>query len=289
MDTPNKEQITADLIIYCSRFESQSQAANSLKDVSSATISQIINKNWNNIADKMWLTVSAQIGTGKRSIADEWIYVETVDYKELNQFLNDAKTNSLSMGIIGRAGSCKSKTFELYAKANRNTYVLTCNEYWDRKQFLEELLTVMGHSCSGLKVSEMMREITRRIITRIDPIIILDEYDKLPDSVLLFYITLYNYLEDRCGFILCATDHLKKRVERGLRLNKKGYNEIYSRIGRRFIELNGLTSTDVMQACVANGVSDPEEIKKIWNSCEYDMRRVKRMIHAYKKQKLNGE
>jgi hypothetical protein len=114
------------------------------------------------------------------------------------------------------------------------------------------------------------------------PLLILDEADKLSDQVLYFFITLYNQLEDHCGIVLIATDHLQKRINRGLKLNRKGYKEIYSRIGRKFVELHGVGSTDVAQICMANGINDTKQIKEIYNDCEGDLRRVKRKIHAFK-------
>jgi hypothetical protein len=104
-----------------------------------------------------------------------------------------------------------------------------------------------------------------------------------------FFITLYNQLEDRCGIVLCATDHLSKRVKRGLTLNRRGYKEIYSRVGRKFIELEGVGITDVTQICMANGIKNPALIKDIYNDSENDLRRVKRKIHAVRMQEKDQE
>ena len=62
MNRIKKEQITNLLLEYCERYESQSKAAKSLKDVSGATVSQMINKNWDLISDVMWRNVAKQIG-----------------------------------------------------------------------------------------------------------------------------------------------------------------------------------------------------------------------------------
>lgn len=140
----------------------------------------------------------------------------------------------------------------------------------------------MGGNSSGYTVGEMMDEIIKRLKTMENPLIIMDEADKLSDQVLYFFITLYNSLEDSCGIILCATDHLEKRIKKGLRLNKKGYQEIYSRIGRKFIELRGLGSRDIAMVCQANGITDKQQIKDVIEDSEYDLRRVKRKIHALK-------
>jgi DNA transposition AAA+ family ATPase len=284
MQNSEKQKIVEKLGEYVGRFDSQNKAAKSLKDVSSSTISQMLNEKWDLIKDEMFRHVGAQVGYSSA----KWVTVETRDFKMVNHLLNDAQTNSLALGITGAAGSGKDISIKAYAAQNKNVFLLDCNEYWNRKLFLSEMLTVMGLDSSGMTVGGMMEEVVKRIKTKSDPLIILNEADKLSDQVLYFFITLYNRLEDHCGIVLIATDHLSKRMTRGLRLGKKGYNEIYSRIGRKFIELQGVSATDVHQICFANGVSGKTHIQSVWDDCDADLRRVKRKIHAIKKQ-LNGD
>jgi hypothetical protein len=104
----------------------------------------------------------------------------------------------------------------------------------------------------------------------------------LSDQVLYFFITLYNQLEEECGIVLQATNHLEKRLMKGIRLNKKGYNEIWSRIGRKCIELTGVTADDIASICLANGVDNEKLIDRIIDDSESDLRRVKRKVHAAK-------
>lgn len=275
----NKEAIKNKLAEYCARHESQSKAANTLKDVSSATISQILNGNWGQIRDTMWKHIGAQIGY----TATEWIAVKTRNFNTLTTLLADAKENSTVLAIIDEPGSSKSFTCKTFIENNRNTFRVECNEFWNRKQFLQELMSVIGKDNSGLNVSEMVYEIVKTLKSMDDPEIIFDEFDKVNDQVLYFFITLYNQLFGHCAIVMIATDFLEKRIKRGLKTNKKGYKEIYSRVGRKFIQLPGVCSTDVHAICMANGITDKEEIKEIIVDCENDLRRVERKIHAFKK------
>jgi DNA transposition AAA+ family ATPase len=278
MTTEFKKKVQEKLTAYIAQKGSQNKAAHSLSGVSSALLSQIINNNWEQISDTMWRNVASQIGHSSK----EWVCVETSDYKLISKFLTDAQQNANVFAMTGDAGSGKSKTFELYTESNKNAYLLGCAEYWNRKEFLVQLLISMGIDYSGFTVAEMMNEIVKKLKSQVTPLIILDEADKLPDTVLYFFITLYNRLEDHCGIVMCATDHLSKRINKGIKLNKKGYKEINSRIGRKFIELQGVNFTDVTQICIANGVESPKDIKDIFNDSEGDLRRVKRKIHAVK-------
>lgn len=257
---------------------SQNKAADKI-GISSALLSQMLNNNWEQISEEKWRLASAwcQMKTSG------WVVVETRNYKIMNEFLSDAQEDSNVYGIIGDTGSSKTISMRTYAAKNKRAYHVVCREYWNRKSFLECLLTSMGRKSEGLKVGEMMEEVVSQLSSQDCPLIIMDEADKLNDQVLLFFITLYNELEDRCGIVLCATDHLEKRIKRGVRLNKKGYKEIYSRLGRKFIELAPIGSYDITQICTANGVTDKSTIETIVKDSELDLRRVERLIHKYTK------
>ena len=59
LNEEQKQSIAALVESHVQSCKSQNEAANLMKDVSSATLSQIRNNNWNLIADKMWLSVQS--------------------------------------------------------------------------------------------------------------------------------------------------------------------------------------------------------------------------------------
>jgi len=278
MESTKKDQIIEKVRDYVTRFDSQNKAANSLKGVSAATISQMLNGNWELIKDDMWRNVASQVGFTET----EWVSVETRDFKVLTKLMIDAQMNSNVYAITGHAGTGKTFTIRQFAANNRRVHLLQCAEYWNKKMFMQELLAAMGRDYAGATIGEMMSEIVSELKRQKNPLIILDEADKLTDQVLYFFITLYNQLEDQAGIVLCATNYLEKRIKRGVKLNKKGYNEIYSRIGRKCIELKGLSAADISAICQANGITVHNDIQDVIQDCESDLRRVKRSIHALK-------
>lgn len=286
MELIKKQQIQLALRTYCDRYESQNKAANTMKGVSSATVSQILNGNWDLINDTMWRNVATQIGYKE----NRWEAVETNNYKQMMLLLSDVKENSLVMAITGDAGSGKTFAATQYTANHKSTYMLCCNEYWNRKVFLTELLTSLGKDYTGYTVSEMMVEAVKALKIQEEPLLILDEADKLSDQVFYFFITLYNQLEDECGIVLLATDHLEKRIKRGIKLNKKGYNEIWSRLGRKCVQLKGVNAADIAAICEANGIVENREVDMVVADSESDLRRVKRKVHALtKKKKMRTE
>ena len=273
-----KKQISEQLRAYCDQKGSQNKAAASLNGVSSATVSKVLAGNWDTIADDMWRSIAAQIGAGKT--AEGWHLVPTRAYKAMTFTLESSQRDALVVGVIGEAGSGKTEAIKTYTAGGRNVYHLVCSEYWNRRTFMAKVLQTMGATYSGNTVADMMDTIVDTLKRKESPLIVLDEADKLSDQVLYFFISLYNQLEGHCGIIMTATRYLKARIEKGLRLNRKGYAEIYSRIGRKFVELPLLNSEDVAAVCVANGITDAKAINIIVDEADGDLRRVKRSVWA---------
>ncbi len=258
---------------------SQNQVAAGMPGVSAGTLSQMRNHNWDLISDEMWRKVAKYVGVA----ASGWNYAPTRNSVELELFFNDSQKDSLVIAITGKSGAGKSETAKKYESENKNVFLLSCNEYWDKRWFLRELLSKMGKDHAGMTLPEMMHKAVLMLKSLEKPIIILDEADKLADNVLLFFITLYNALEDHCGIVLMATNFLEKRIRRGVAMEKKGYREIYSRVGLRFIELENTSYSDVEKICKANGVEDPATIRAISKDCDGDVRRVRRLIFSHKR------
>ena len=278
--THNEKQAIADsLRSYVATKGSQNQAARTLRQVSGATISQVLNGNWDLISDEMWRTIASQIGHD----ANGWQVIPTEGYNRMYHLLRDAQQNALVLAVTGDAGCGKSQAVKQYAAENQNVIVLSCSEYWNRKLFLNELLRALGRTdYIGNTVGEMVAEAMLRLKRLENVVLVLDEADKLNDQVLHFFITIYNQLEDQCGIVLCATPYLEKRIKRGVQGNRKGYREIYSRIGRKFIPMPVVNDSTIADVCEANGITDRATIARIIDDSDCDLRRVKRLVHAAK-------
>lgn len=274
-----KEEIVAQLRSYVERKGSQKKAANSLDGVSSATINKMLNgTDWETISEEMWRSVAQQT----RTKSEGWQLADTSVHREMTMLLTRAQQDALVAGVIGAAGSGKTETCREYADEHRNVYHITCGEHWNRRTFVSKVLKAMGANVAGYTINDMMEEVVDALSRADNPLLILDEADKLSDQVLYFFITLYNQLEGRCGIVLCGTQYLKARIARGVRLGKKGFEEILSRLGRRFFELAEIGEEDIALVCVANGIESDAKIRKITKESESDLRRVKRSVWAAK-------
>ncbi|AEL23876.1 AAA family ATPase [Cyclobacterium marinum] len=275
-----KQKIAEDLRYFVEVIAggSANKASKMLKKVSNGYISLMLNNKWDAISAEMWRNVEKQV-----SRSGDWAFVPTKSSEKLFMLLDDSKKNTICSGIIANEGRGKTFPTKVYSETHPNVFHIKCNEFDTRKTFLMELMSLIPVSTSSLQISEMMRAIVNEIRRREEPVIIWDEGDKLSDSVLYFFITFFNMLEDQAGLVIMATPYLQHRIEKGVRLNKKGFREIYSRIGRRFISLPEHEKNEILDIIRMNGVHDDVEAMKILNQCEGDLRRVKKLVHAYKR------
>lgn len=274
MTNEQKKHVKWKLENYVATFPSQKQAANSLKDISEAHLINILKENWDRVSEETFRNILNQMDR----VSSKTQLVETTNFMTLILYFSLAKENGATFAISGGAGFGKSYAGKFYSSANRerHVYYLECAEYWNKKMFLSNILQAMGKQFMGMNIGEMMLTIVTELRRQNQPLIILDEVDKLPDPVLKFFITLYNELNGACGFVWTSTNNIEKRITRGLNQNRNGYQELFSRIGQRFIILPMASAKDITEICYANGISEQEDISKIINECNGDLRRVER-------------
>ena len=260
------------------RKGSQAKAAASLRGVSSATISLILSGKGNEVRESMWLNLQEQL-LDKKQMA----VAETAIYNEMTTLLKSAQEDRLVMSLVANAGSGKTFTSKQYEVENKEVFRVSCSEFWTKNDFVDELLRSLGESSDGYSKKERINRAIEVIKRKRNPLIIFDEFDKLNDNVWFFFITLYNELENKCGIVLLSTDYIRFRIEKGLRLNKRGYNEFWSRLGRRCIKLEPIAYEDIKAVCEANGISNSSAIEDIARDSEGDLRRVARKIYSSKK------
>lgn len=273
MTTENKKQIVEE-IKHLSSLTSQNKIATKA-GVSSATISQMINENWELIKDEMWRKVKVKL-----HIELDWNVAETSNLDYIRKHALMAKKKSKSFGISYDAGAGKTESYKLIAKSEPNIIHIVCKTFWKSKSYAKALVNACGLDDYGT-TEDLVERFTDYISTLEKPLIIIDQMDKLKDGSMDFFIDFYNDLDGHCGFLLSGVPALEKRIRRGVKSDRSGYFELWSRIGRKFLKLKPLLVSDVKAICEANGVEDLEEIQRIFNCCEGDIRRVKTDIQNY--------
>ena len=279
----DKDAIRDALMAYCENFPSRNRASESLQGVSAAVVSQILNTKYESISDDMFSRIAAQIGFS----FEHWTICESENFRLATYVLADAQMYKNVTWMVGDAACGKTTAAIEFRRTHRNVFYILCSEDMKRSDFVREIAKQVGaptDSTSNLR--DMLDYALGMIGFLQNPLLIFDEGDKLTDCVLNYFISIYNRLEGRAGIVFMSTDYIKRRVDNGLRYNKKGYKEINSRIGRKFFDLNATSRNDVYAICQANGLTGEVEIRRVLKDAETsdnDLRRVKRVIHAQKR------
>lgn len=285
MEEIEKKQIVEDVKHYVSHYPSQNKAAASLNGISAGTLSSILNGNWVNISDAMWKKLADQVKQNT-VMATGWNIVETTAFQEISYAMKDAQEAKNVTWVVGEAGSGKTTTAKIYTESHREVFYILCSEDMYKGEFVRTIAKRIGIRGEGFTVRELWMEILDNLVQMDAPLLVFDEADKLVESVFHYFISLYNNLEDKCGVIFLSTDYIKRRIRNGLRYEKPGYKEFYSRIGRKYFEIEPTSPQDVYSICANNGITERKEIDKIireCESCEYDLRRVKKSVHRAKR------
>lgn len=288
MEESEKRIIVENLKSYIQKYPSQNKAAGSLEGISAGTLSSMLNGNWSRISDSMWTKVAEQVKPTGSSSATGWTIVETGAFQEISYAMQDAQEYMNVTWVVGEAGCGKTTTGRLYAESHKEAFYILCSEDMLKGEFVRTIARRLGIRSEGYTVRELWQAIIDSIIQMERPLIIFDEADKLPESVFQYFISMYNNLEDRCGVVLLSTDYIKRRISNGLRYGRKGYKEIFSRIGRKYFDLEPTSAQDVYAICTANGITSREEIDKIikeGDGCDFDLRRIKKSVHRLKRVK----
>lgn len=270
----HQKDIIANEVARLASKSSQSRVAWQA-DVSVATINKIINYKWLNVSDEMFRRVVANL-----RIELFWRTAETANFKLIQDFCKTAQKQAISIAISEHAGKGKSNAYTHYEREQTGVVYVECKNFWTKKEYCKALC-----SAAGIETHGTLQTLIARFIKHIKglgaPLIIIDQFDKLKDNQMDLFMDLYNEMDGNCGFILSGVRHLEKRILRGVQMEKIGHEELYSRIGRKFIRLDPISFQDVKLVCNANGLHDESAINEIYNQCAQDLRRVKREVEKF--------
>ena len=184
----------------------------------------------------------------------------TGDYRRIAVAVEDAREESMWFMISEKAGSGKTATLkDLFMRDTTGSiYYLECDE-WNARQFAVQLAQyiVDPYVLRGAykSIAELVSLIADKLNGRMfqNPVLFIDQANSLKPAAKRLLLSLYNKTEDRLGLLMAGTEALKQEMEAGVKYNRKGYDELYSRFGRRVITLRGWTKREVYAVCEANG------------------------------------
>ena len=240
--------------------------------VSPATITNLLNDNWELINTSILLKIRSHFDTSG------WKAIETTNFTTIHATCLEARNNKKMIGIIGFSGAGKTFALRRYFDSNENTYLVTCSRAMSTKQFLAEILKNLGISflASGY-------EMTKRIIDELNkknaPLLLIDEASKLSPNSLMYIQDIWDGIEGNGGIVIAGVEYLLNNLKKNADKNKIGMPEVYGRINQ-WQMLKEPKRNEISTLCKLNGVSDPEAIKGLYRLGNF--RLVRNAIHNLK-------
>lgn len=264
----NKNGLMKHVGDWITRLGSQNKVAEKC-GVSGTALSQYLNGKYGAEVKDLESKIANALGYRETG----WQVVATINnYRRIEMVFHSCKEESMWMAISNKAGSGKTQTLEhIFNLDLTGSAVFIQAEEWNARQFLIKLAEkTCGVPKRGYNTITSLLDLVTSYFNNMSndkPVLIIDEADKLKPAALRLLIPIYNRTEHRLGCVLAGTENLHKEIARGVRNSQKGYDEIDSRLGRTYIDLQGASEMDVLDICKANGIGD-ESAQMIWNEVD---------------------
>lgn len=285
----NKQGILQHIDLWAKRLGSYSEVAKKA-GISDTAKSQLKSGKYGANEEQILRKIAVALDYKERN----WVIVPSIkNYTRIAKIFQDAKEESMWFAISNKAGSGKTGTLEdLYNKDTSGSVFYIQAEEWSGRQFLMQIIrrtigenAIKGKYKTNSEIIQMLANYFNEM--QFDrPVLIIDEADKLRPAALRALIPIYNKTEERLGLIASGTENLEKEITAGVRLAKKGYDELSSRFGRNFIYLNGITEQECAKICEANGITDTFAQSEIWTQLEKVEKKTKITTTKGEKEKI---
>lgn len=239
--------------------------------ISETTAHMMAKMKYQTQGDDAWLKVKAALS----QFPDEsngWVIADTANKRAITRLLHLAKDKCMWVPLAEKGGAGKSTATKMYYNADKTQSVfrIECRK-WGRKEFLQKLCRTLGlNPDQGNKsIDELIEMITDffKVRSKSKPQLIIDQTNSLKPAALTSLIFIYNECEGFLSVVPVGTGNLEKTIKNGVKYNTDGFDELDSRLGRNYIHLNGYTRDDVNKICEANGVTNKDIQKRIFEEC----------------------
>lgn len=203
----------------------------------------------NALKDASWLVLAKHFNL----IGDNvWQVAETHTYMTMQTYLASSKKYGLFRILCDHASYGKTFAANVFAENNKDSvFYVKCSEHSTKAEFIEALAQQLGLEKTGT-YNKLWREVTDKLLLMDKPLLILDEFGDVHDSVISLLKALYNKADrgDHIGIGVfhIGADNLRKKLFDGRRRQKQSYAEYWSRFGEDILTLNFENPDNIHQA-----------------------------------------
>ena len=185
-------------------------------------------------SDSWWLKQGRELNV---SIAGKPLKVaETAVYKEIRDNLNFCKQYSKSMILVDDCGIGKTFCAKHILKSIPNSFYVDCSQAKTKMTFVRALAKKVGLGSNG-KYVDIKANLIDYLNLLPSPLVVIDEAGDLDYTAFLDLKELWNGTENQCGWYMMGAEGLRNKINLGIKRNKVGYREIFSRFSDEYISL----------------------------------------------------
>lgn len=253
--TQQRDDVVAYVRQIISTSNSQNEAATRL-GISPGHIGHLRDGNWEQISEKLFLTLSAQIST--------WRDAMTEGFALATGIFTEAQKHSRMLGLEGDTGMGKTHAARLYTRRSPRSYLVTGapRRLMGERAFLAEINRAIGvrPEAMGISGASMLDAIVRKLVSEERPLLIIDDAHQLCDDNMRLLKVLFDRVERSAGIVLAGTSRLTDDLDRKARRDALGFREFRRRIAW-WERMPLLSAEDVASVCTANYVTDPGAVR----------------------------
>lgn len=252
---PQKDEIRAAINNYCAaRCVSKNELATQA-GVSSATLSKIENRKWDDIDEKLWRKIWHKV-----SQSTPGDIFKTGDYSTCIKCCELAQKSHLIIGLVADTGMGKTTAMQAYS-LRKNVFYVRYDKTMAPKHFFTALLREMGINFSG-NIHEMVARISDELNQMANPLLIIDEAGKITHTMILYLHVLRDNTVKNCGMLLSGMPYFRRNMVKMADKQKEGFAEFLRRINL-WQELGGLSRAEIKYVCETYGITDTETQREL--------------------------
>ena len=230
------------------------------------------------LSDTNWISIARRLDV-QLGARQEWKTAKTPVYMYIYNQLKECQDNSQSGLLCDRADVGKTYTARCYVKENRNAVYIDCSQVKSKQKLIRQIAREYGINHTG-RYADVYEDLVYYLRTLENPLVILDEAGDLDYAAFLELKALWNATEFACGWYMMGADGLKQKIETNMGRKKVGYEELFSRFGKRFLKItpDGKEAWDdfarAQVSLIARANCPDVDIKRIYHNTGGSLRRI---------------
>lgn len=223
------------------------------------------------VRDAQWLQWGNLLDISFRE--RKWNTVETEVLVKIREEALFCKEYSKSRIMVDDNSIGKTFTGKYLARTVENTFYVDCSQCKTQQIFIRTLAKAIGVESDGRFID--VKAALKQYLQILDkPLVILDEAGDLDYKAFLEIKELWNATEGMCGWYMMGADGLQAYIKRGIKNQRVGFREIFSRYGNKYgkitpsgNEQKTVFYRQLITQVVSANIKDKAKINDIVNRC----------------------